>query len=54
VKRTEDSLFLYIEACYNRRRRHSASGYLSPEAFEQLYHQALSHPYSHTGEHVRD
>lgn len=32
-------LFFYIEAFYNRRRRHSALDYLSPEAFEQLCHQ---------------
>jgi len=32
-------LFFYIEAFYNRRRRHSSLGYLSPEAYEQLYHQ---------------
>ena len=32
-------LFFYIEAFYNRRRRHSTLGYLSPEAFEQQYHQ---------------
>ena len=32
-------LFFYIEAFYNRRRRHSTLGYLSPEAFEQLYYQ---------------
>ena len=32
-------LFFYIEAFYNRRRRHSALDYLSPEAFEQLHHQ---------------
>jgi putative transposase len=33
------NLFDYIESFYNRRRRHSALGYLSPEAYEQLYHQ---------------
>jgi transposase InsO family protein len=32
-------LFFYIEAFYNRRRRHSALGYLSPEFYEQLYHK---------------
>jgi putative transposase len=32
-------LFFYIEAFYNRRRRHSSLGYLSPEAYEQLYYQ---------------
>ena len=32
-------VFRYIESFYNRRRRHSALDYLSPEAYEQLYHQ---------------
>jgi len=32
-------IFSYIEAFYNRRRRHSALDYLSPEAYEQLYYQ---------------
>jgi len=32
-------LFFYIEGFYNRRRRHSSLGYLSPEAYEQLYYQ---------------
>ncbi|RMG92164.1 MAG: IS3 family transposase [Chloroflexi bacterium] len=29
------SIFYYIESFYNRKRRHSANGYLSPLAFEQ-------------------
>ena len=32
-------VFMYIEGFYNRRRRHSSLDYLSPEAYEQLYHQ---------------
>ena len=32
-------IFYYIESFYNRRRRHSSLDYLSPEAYEQLYHQ---------------
>jgi transposase InsO family protein len=31
-------LFYYIEGFYNRTRLHSALGYLSPEAYEELYH----------------
>jgi len=34
-------IFYYIESFYNRRRRHSSLGHLSPEAYEQLYHQQL-------------
>lgn len=33
------ALFKYIEVWYNRKRRHSALGYLSPEAFERHYQQ---------------
>jgi transposase InsO family protein len=32
------SVFSYIEAFYNRRRRHSALDYLSPEVYEQRYY----------------
>ena len=32
-------LFDYIEVWYNRKRRHSALSYLSPEAFEKQYQQ---------------
>ena len=43
VYRTRDEaradLFFHIEAFYNRRRRHSALGYPSPEACKQAYHQ---------------
>lgn len=34
-------LFDYIEVWYNRQRRHSALGYISPTAFESAYHQAF-------------
>jgi len=37
----ETDIFYYIESFYNRRRRHSSLGHLSPEAYEQLYHQQL-------------
>jgi putative transposase len=31
----QTAIFAYIEGCYNRRRRHSTLGYLSPVEFEQ-------------------
>lgn len=34
-------VFDYIEIYYNRVRRHSANGWLSPEAFEQKYFKNL-------------
>jgi transposase InsO family protein len=33
------AIFAWIEVWYNRKRRHSSLGYLSPEAFEQQYQQ---------------
>jgi putative transposase len=33
-QQARESIFEYIEVFYNRQRRHSALGYLSPEAFE--------------------
>ena len=33
-KEARTSIFQWIECWYNRRRRHSSLGYLSPEAFE--------------------
>jgi transposase InsO family protein len=33
------AIFEFIEVFYNRTRRHSAIGYLSPEAFEVAYHR---------------
>lgn len=35
-QQARQTIFEYIEVWYNRRRRHSALGYLSPEQFEQL------------------
>lgn len=35
-------IFAYIEGFYNRRRRHSALGYQSPEQFEKAYYLSLN------------
>ena len=40
-KEVNSVLFEYIEIYYNRIRRHSANGWLSPEAFEQKYFKNL-------------
>jgi putative transposase len=36
------AVFDYIEVFYNRQRRHSALGYLSPAEFERRYRPATS------------
>lgn len=41
-KEARTDLFEYIEGFYNRIRRHSSLGYLSPEAFERRYYASLS------------
>ena len=38
----KQDIFAYIEGFYNRRRRHSALGYQSPEQFEKFYHLSLN------------
>jgi putative transposase len=35
------AIFDWIEVWYNRKRRHSSLGYVSPEAFERQYQQQL-------------
>lgn len=41
VEETQYALFVYIEAYYNRRRRHSTNGYVSPANYEDQYHLRL-------------
>lgn len=36
------AIFEYIEVWYNRKRKHSALGYLAPIAYEQLHHPAAN------------
>lgn len=40
-KEARSDIFRYIEGFYNRQRRHSSLGYLSPEEFERLYYASL-------------
>lgn len=39
IEETHAKIFEYIEAYYNRKRRHSSIGYMSPEAFEAQWKQ---------------
>lgn len=39
-EQARSALFAWIEVWYNRKRRHSTLGYLSPEAFERQQEQA--------------
>ena len=38
----QSDIFLYIEGFYNRRRRHSFLGFLSPNSFENLFYFSLN------------
>ncbi len=40
----EREVFRYVEGFYNRRRRHSALGYLSPAEFERQWHAGRAAP----------
>ena len=37
-----EAIFEYIEVFYNRRRRHSTIGYMSPVDFEMQFNQEMS------------
>jgi transposase InsO family protein len=41
-QQARSAIFAYITIWYNRQRRHSALGYLSPEQFEQLHRVTFS------------
>ena len=47
------AVFEFIEAWYNRKRRHSALGYLSPEEFERTAAQGASRAAVTTDQHDR-
>lgn len=42
VEDAKVEIFEYIETYYNRVRRHSSLGYISPEQFENIYYQKLA------------
>ena len=45
------AIFEFVEAWYNRKRRHSALGYLSPEEFERAAAKGVSRPAATTNHH---
>ena len=47
------AIFEFIEGWYNRKRRHSALGYLSPEEFEQTAAKCVTCPAATTNHHNR-
>jgi putative transposase len=47
------AIFEYIEAWYNRQRRHSTLGYVSPAAFEARHQGCASRPQEHREDEVR-
>ena len=47
------AIFEFIESWYNRKRRHSALGYLSPEEFEQTAAKGVTCPGATTNHHNR-